>query len=117
MVLIFVKVDGSMVSPLEVLLSDKVGDVVKRVSSKRDVYVTHEGRVLRRSEELRSCGVKDGTAMQVATRVRGGRKHKDKKSKAEKKQAASPKKAEPLHAGAEGHSTAAERQESSGSRV
>ena len=50
--------------------------------------------MLRSGEELRSCGVKDGSAVQVASRVRGGGKHKDKKSKAEKKQAAGPKKSE-----------------------
>ena len=50
--------------------------------SKRDVYVTYEGRALRRSDELRG---------QVTSRMRGGGKHKDKRNKAEKKQAASPK--------------------------
>ena len=48
--------------------------------------------MLRGGEEF--CGVKDGSAVQVASRVRGGGKHKDKKSKAEKKQAAGPKKSE-----------------------
>ena len=60
----------------------------------------------KRGEELRSCGVKDGSAVQVASRVRGGGKHKDKKSKTEKKQAAGPKKSEffTRTAGAEGYS-------------
>ena len=44
-------------------------------------------RVRRRSDELRSCGVVDGSTVQVVSRMRGGGRHKDKKSKAEKKQA------------------------------
>ena len=45
-----------------------------------------EGRVLRRSDELKSCRGSDGSTVQVVSRMRGGAKHKDKKSKAEKKQ-------------------------------
>ena len=48
-----------------------------------------EGKVLRRGEELRRCGVSEGNVVQVVSRMRGGGRHKDKKSKAEKKQAAS----------------------------
>ena len=47
--------------------------------------------MLRKDEQLKSCGVRDGSTIQVTSRKRGGRKHKDKKSKAEKKQAASAK--------------------------
>ena len=46
-------------------------------------------RVRRRSDELRSCGVVDGSTVQVVSRMRGGGRYKDKKSKAEKKQAGS----------------------------
>ena len=58
----FVKVDGSKVFPLEVSLSDKVGDVVKRIpssacDSKCDVCMTCEGRVIRRSDDLKNCGI------------------------------------------------------------
>ena len=48
------------------------------------MHVTSGGRVLRRSDGLRSCGVSDGCTIQVMSRMRGGGRHK--KSEAEKKQ-------------------------------
>ena len=45
--------------------------------------MTLYGRVLKRSEKLKSCEVTDGCTIQVTSRMRGGGKHKDKKSKAE----------------------------------
>ena len=61
-----------MVSP-----SDKVDDVMRQIlnnekSSKSDVYLTCEGRVLGRSEDLRSSGVRDGCAVQIMSMMRGG---------------------------------------------
>ena len=56
----------------------------------QDVYVMSGGRILRRSDKLKSCEVRDGSTVEVTSRMRGGGKHKDKKSKAEK-QAASAK--------------------------
>ena len=56
--------------------------------SKSDVYVTSGGRVLRRSEELRSCGVSKESTMEVTSRMRGGGKHKDKTNQVEKKRSA-----------------------------
>ena len=47
--------------------------------------------MLRKDEQLKSCGVRDGSSVQVTSRMRSGGKHKDKNSKAEKKQAASAK--------------------------
>ena len=47
--------------------------------------------MLRNDEQLKSCGVRDESTIQVKSRMRGGGKHKDKKGKAEKKQAASAK--------------------------
>ena len=47
-----------------------------------------------RSEKLKSCEVTDGCTIQVMSRMRGGGKHKDKKSKVEKKQTASAKTSE-----------------------
>ena len=83
---IFVKVDGSKVTPMEVSLTDdKVEDVMKRIHKDEDAYVTTQGRVLRRNEKLESCGVTDGCMIQVASRMRGGGRHKDKRNKAEKK--------------------------------
>ena len=94
---IFVKVDGSRVTPVEVSpAEDKVEDVLKRIQKDEDAYVTLHGRVLKRGEKLKSCGVSDGCTIQVTSRMRGGGKHKDKKSKAEKRPAASTMQPEPL---------------------
>ena len=57
-----------------------------RRSCNRDVYVTSGGRVLKRSDKLKSCEVRDGSTVEVTSRMRGGGKHKDKKDKEEKKQ-------------------------------
>ena len=87
MVQIFVKVDETKVTPMDVSLTDgKVEDVMRHVQKDEDVYVTMHGRVLRRNEKLKSCGVTDGCTIQVTSRMRGGGRHKDKKSKSEKKQ-------------------------------
>ena len=83
---IFVKVDGSKVTPMEVCLTDdKVEDVMKRIQKDEDAYVTTQARVLRRNEKLESCGVTDGCMIQVTSRMRGGGRHKDNRNKAEKK--------------------------------
>ena len=87
MVQVFVKVDGGKTSTIEMEMSDKVDDIVKKIQiSDRDVYVTSGGRILRRSDKLESCEVRDGSTIQVTSRMRGGGKRKDKKSKSEKKQ-------------------------------
>ena len=46
--------------------------------------MTSGGRILRRSEKLESCEVRDGSTIQVMSRMRGGGKHKDEKSKVER---------------------------------
>ena len=95
MIQIFVRVNGSKATPMEVnLTDDKVEDVMRRIQNDEDAYVTVHGRVLKRGEKLKSCEVTDGCTMQVTSRLRGGGKHKDKKSRDEKKQAASTKKTE-----------------------
>ena len=84
---IFVKVDEAKVTPMDVSLTDgKVEDVMRQVQKDEDVYVTMHGRALKRNENLKSCGVTDGCTIQVTSRMRGGGRHKDKKSKVEKKQ-------------------------------
>ena len=89
---IFVKVDGGKTSAMEMEMSDKVDDIVKKIPiSDQDVYVTRGGRIPRRSDKLESCEVRDGSTIQVMSRMRGGGKHKDKKSKVDKKQAESAK--------------------------
>ena len=83
---IFVKVDGGKTSVVEMEMSDKVDDIVKKIPiSDQDVYVTSGGRFLRGSDKMKNCGVRDGSTMQVISRMRGGGKHKDKKGKEEKK--------------------------------
>ena len=44
---------------MDVAQKDKFSDMMKRIPSGGGMYVTSEGRVLRRSDELRSCGVHD----------------------------------------------------------
>ena len=91
MVQIFVKVDGGKTSAMEMEMSDKVDDIVKKTPiSNQDVYVTSEGRVLRGGEELKRSGVRDGSTVHVMRRLRGGGKHKDKKNKVEKKASRNP---------------------------
>ena len=87
MVQIFVKVNGSKATPMEVnLTDDKVEDVMRQIQKDEDVYVTMHGKVLRRDEKLKSCEVTDGCTTQVTSRLRGGGKHKDKRNKAGAKQ-------------------------------
>ena len=89
MVQIFVKVDGVKTVAMEVSLEDKVQKILNTVSGNdRDVYVTSGGRILRESDKLKSCEVRDGSTVEVTSRMRGGGKHKDKKSKGETKQVA-----------------------------
>ena len=83
---IFVKVDGMKTVVMEVSPEDKVQKILNTVSgSERDVYVTSGGRILRGSDKLKSCEVRDGSTVEVTSRMRGGGKHKDKKGKEEKK--------------------------------
>ena len=87
MVQIFVKVDGMKTVAMEVSPEDKIQKILNTVSeSDRDVYVTSGGRILKGSEKLKSCEVRDGSTVEVTSRMRGGARHKDKKSKSEKKQ-------------------------------
>ena len=81
---IFVKVDGTNTVPMKVSPKDRVHDVVKKIlktasGSDHDVYVTCEGRTLRKDDELKSGGVRVGSTVQIVRRTRGGGKHKVKK--------------------------------------
>ena len=77
---IFVKMNESKAIPMEVnLANDKVEDVIRRIQNDEDTYVTMQGKVLRTSEKLKSCGVTDGCTIQVTSRMRGGGRHKVKK--------------------------------------
>ena len=89
MVQTFVRVNGSKATLIEVnLTDDTVEDMMRQVQKDEDAYVTMQGKVLKTSQTLNSCGVTDGCTIQVTSRMRGGGKHKDKKSKGEKKQVA-----------------------------
>ena len=69
---IFVKVDGGKTSAMVMKMSDKMDDIVKKIPvSDQDVYVTSGGRILRRSDKLESCEVRDGSTIQVMSRMRG----------------------------------------------
>ena len=81
---IFVKVNESKAFPLDVSTDVKVEDVMRQVQKVEDAYVTMQGKVLRGNEKLKSCGATDGCTIQVS-RMRGGGKHKDKKSQKERK--------------------------------
>ena len=83
MVQIFVRVNGSKATPMEVnLTNDKVEDVMRRIQNDEDAYVTMQGKVLRTADrKLKSCGVTDGCTIQVTSRMRRGGRHKVKKRK------------------------------------
>ena len=82
---IFVKVKESKAFPLDVSPDDRVNDVIRQIQSDEDAYVTVHGRMLRRSEKLKSCEVTDGCMIQVTSRLRGGGSHKHKRSMTETK--------------------------------
>ena len=101
MIQIFIKVNGLKEFLLDVSMRDKVSDIVRRIpnsagSSRQDVFMTCEGRVLRCNDEMRSSGVSDGCTVQNMNEMRGGGKHRNKKNKVEKKQAKSPRSREPV---------------------
>ena len=73
---------------MEVSPKDKVQKILNTVSgSDGDVHATREGMILGKNDDMKSRGVRDGSTVQVTSRMRGGGKHKDKRSKAENKQA------------------------------
>ena len=66
-------------------MNDKVDDIVKKIPiSAQDVYVTSGGRILKGSDKLKSCEVRDGSTVEVKSRMLGGGRHKDKRNKAQK---------------------------------
>ena len=86
MVPIFVKMNECQVFPLDVSLDDAINDVIKQIQSDEEVYVTMHGRVLKRNDKLKSCGVTGGCTIQVTSRMHGrAGRHKNKKSKTEMK--------------------------------
>ena len=62
---IFVKVNGSKATPMEVSLTDdQVEDVMRQIQKDEDAYVTMQGKMLKTSEKVKSCGVTDGCTIQ-----------------------------------------------------
>ena len=101
MIQIFIKVNGLKEFLLDVSMTDKLSDIVRRIpnnacSSRQDENMTCEGRVLRWNDEMRSSGVSDGCTVQNMNKMRVGGKHRHKKNKVEKKQAKSPQSREPV---------------------
>ena len=88
MIQIFVKVNESKAFPLDASTDDKVEVLMRQIQKNEDACVTLQGKVLRTSERLKSCGVTNGCTIQVTSRIRGGGKRKDKKKEGEKKQVA-----------------------------
>ena len=82
MIQISVKVDGCKATPMEVSLTDdKVEDVRRRIPNNGDMYATSGGRTLKRSDELKSCGVRDGSTVKITSRMRGGGNTKTRRVK------------------------------------
>ena len=81
---VFVKVDRCKLITMDVELKDKVSDSVKRIPnsascSKIDVYATWQGRVLRRSDELRCQGWKHRAAQWRTAQRQGRRGQKNRR--------------------------------------
>ena len=80
MIQVYVKLNGGKLVPTEVnLRDDEVENVVRQIPSSEDMYVTMQGRLVKRSEGLESCGVTDGCTIQISSRIRRGGRHKNKK--------------------------------------
>ena len=69
---IYVKMDDSKTFTTDVEPIDKIGDIARRSvgGGKQDVYATCEGTVLRKDDELKSCGVRDGSTVQIVSMLR-----------------------------------------------
>ena len=81
---ILVKVNEMKTVAMEVSPEDRDQKILNTVSgSDWEVYVTREGRILKKGDKMKSCGVRDGITVQVTSRMRGGRKYKDKNGKVE----------------------------------
>ena len=83
---IYAKVDGMKTVVTEMSPKDEVQKILTVSGGDWHVYATCEGRIPRKDDEMESCGVRDGSTVQVKSRMRGGGRHKDKKSKVEKRQ-------------------------------
>ena len=85
MIRIFVKVNGLKEFLLDVSMTGTVGDIVRKIpnsvcSSKQDVHMTCEGRVLHWNVELRCSGVRDGCTVLIMSKMHGGGIYRNKKN-------------------------------------
>ena len=66
--------DKSKTCMIDATPSDKVNNVMRKIPnsacySKRDVYVAFEGRVLRKRNAVKACGISDESTLQVVSRI------------------------------------------------
>ena len=70
---VFVNVEDGKTVALDMIVSDKVSDIKRRVRNRRsrvdDMYGSFEGKVLKGSDEVRSCGIDDVYAVPMNQRV------------------------------------------------
>ena len=67
-----------------------VKDIMRRIPTNKrgredSLYVTLEGKVLKLSDDVKVCGVRDGSTLPVNHEVRGGGDHEIKKSNKQSK--------------------------------
>ena len=84
LVQVFVNLEDGKTVALDTIVSDKVSHIKRRVRNRwscsvDDVYVSFEGKDLKGSDEVRSCGIDDVFAVPMNQRVRGGGMHRNKK--------------------------------------
>ena len=78
------KMDNSKKTHSRVTPSGMVKDIMRRIPiNKRGredgLYVTLEGKVLEPNDDVKGCGVRDGSTLHVNHKVRGGGDHESKK--------------------------------------
>ena len=83
LVQVFVNLEDGKTVALDTIVSDKVSDIKRRVRNRwscsvDDVYVSFEGKELKGSDEVRSCGIDDVFAVPMTHRIRGGGMHRNK---------------------------------------
>ena len=83
LVQVFANLEDGKTVALDTIVSDKVSDTKRRIRNRRscvdDMYGSFEGKVLKGSDEMRSCGIDDVFAVPMSQRVRGGGMHRNKK--------------------------------------
>ena len=85
---IFVNLEDGKTVALDTIVSDKVSDIKRRVRNRRscvdDMYGSFEGKVLKGSDEVRSCGIDDVFAVPINQRVSRRRNAQEQERSANK---------------------------------